>query len=364
MKITGVKTFRLQHTLPHKIGVSTFMYQTRDTLLVKLTTDEGLVGWGETAPLGGVRGLIEDQLAPLLIGQDPRDHRRLWRELWGPNFGNGLAVAALDLALHDLWGKAVNQSVAQLYGGRLRDRVPAYASAMNYVEGKSPIDHYPGEAAALARQGYTAMKMRIGGDRPRDDIAAVAKVREAVGPDVKLMVDANGAYTIPTAVRVGKELEKLGIYWYEEPLPEHHYAGYPELADMLDIALAGGEIVDSRGAARDLIANHAFDIIQPDVSLCGGLREWLFIAEMAKLWGVWCVPHCWGGAITIAGTLQVLALVPDATWSRSAEPPLLELDAIENPFRDKIVKKPFELRNGQIDIPTTPAWELKSTRKC
>src|SRR4051812_34290206 len=116
MKITGIKTFLVHHKLPRKIGVSTFMYQTRDELLVRITTDEGLTGWGETAPLGGVRGLIEGPFASILIGQDPRDHRRLWRELWGPNFGNGLAVGAIDIALHDLRGKVLNQSIAEMYG--------------------------------------------------------------------------------------------------------------------------------------------------------------------------------------------------------------------------------------------------------
>src|SRR4051794_12547834 len=105
MKITSIKTFHLKHRLPRAVGCSTLLYAERDALLVKVSTDDGLVGWGETAPLGGVRGLIEDQLASILIGQNPLEHRKLWRLLWGMNFGNGLAVGALDQALHDLRGK-------------------------------------------------------------------------------------------------------------------------------------------------------------------------------------------------------------------------------------------------------------------
>src|SRR4051794_4727571 len=105
MKITKVETFLLQAPLPRAMGCSTFLYGFRDTLLVKLTTDDGLVGWGETAPLGGLRAMIEEQMAPQLLGQNPLEHRKIWRNLWGPNFGNGLAVAAVDIALHDLWGK-------------------------------------------------------------------------------------------------------------------------------------------------------------------------------------------------------------------------------------------------------------------
>lgn len=354
LKITGVQTFLLEHELPKAIGPSTAMYKTRDTLLVKLTTDAGLVGWGETAYLDGVRTTIE-RMGATLKGRSPLEHRKLWRELWGPNFGNGLALGAVDMALHDLWGKALGLSVADLYGGRLRDRVPAYASAMNYTEGLDPEKQYPEEAAALAKRGFKAMKMRIGGQPMKRDIAACAAVREAVGPDVKLMVDGNGAYALGTAIRVGRELEKLGYYFYEEPLPQMDYAGYEVLTDKLDIPIAAGEVLDSRGRAQELIRRRVMRIIQPDVSLCGGITEVLFIAELARLSGMMCFPHAWGGALVIAMTLQTLSLLPDASWARTTETPHLELDVYENPFRDKLVTRPVQVRaDGLIDVPTGP----------
>ncbi len=220
MKITSVQTYHLQHRLPRAIGPSTAMYDMRDALLVKISTDEGLVGWGETAILGGVRELIDKQIGPALLGKDPREHRRLWREMWGPNFGNGLAVGAVDIALHDLRGKALNLSVTDLYGGRLRDRVPVYASAMNYTEGLEPEQQYPEEARAAVASGHRALKMRIGGLPARRDLAAVARVRDAVGPDIRLLADGNGAYTLKAAIHVGRELDRLGLYWFEEPLPK------------------------------------------------------------------------------------------------------------------------------------------------
>ena len=138
----------------------------------------------------------------------------------------------------------------------------------------------------------------------------LAKIREAVGPDVRLLTDGNGAFTLPQAVKFGKELEKLDFYCFEEPLPQGlNYAGYDVLTESLDIAVAGGEVLDSRISARDHIVKRSFDIIQPDVVLCGGIAEVLFIAEMARLWSVQCVPHCWSGAIGIAATLQVLSLL-------------------------------------------------------
>src|SRR5438034_955763 len=124
MKITAVETFHVRHPVSHAFGPSTYYYSTRDALLVKISTDAGLVGWGETAVLAGARALIDKNFAPMLIGQNPLEHRRLWRQMWGPNFGNGLAVGAVDIALHDLWGKALNMSITDLYGGRLQTRHP------------------------------------------------------------------------------------------------------------------------------------------------------------------------------------------------------------------------------------------------
>ena len=354
LKITEVKTFFLEHQLPKAIGPSTAFYRTRDTLLVKITTDAGLVGWGETAVLSGVRTTIEE-LGNSLIGRNPLEHRKLWREMWGANFGNGLAVGALDIALHDLRGKALNLSIAELYGGRLRDRVPAYAAAMNYTEGLDPEKQYPEEGVALVKRGFRAIKMRLGGLPLPRDMAAAAAVRQAVGPDIKLMVDGNGAYTLGAAIRMGHELERLGFYFFEEPLPQQpNYTGYEILTSKLDIPIAAGEVLDSRGTARELIARHAMRIIQPDCSLCGGIGECLFIAEMARLWGIQCVPHCWGGSLVIAATLQVLSLLPDTSWARTTETPMLELDVYENPFRDKLVTEPVRLRDGLVDVPARP----------
>jgi D-galactarolactone cycloisomerase len=359
MKITSVKTYLLQHKLPRAIGPSTAMYSLRDALLVKISSDDGLAGWGETAPLGGVREVIDKQLGPLLIGQDPRQQRRLWRQLWGPNFGNGLAVGAVDIALQDLRGKALNLSIAELFGGGLRDRVPAYASTMNYTEGLDPEKQYPEDAVAQVERGFRAMKMRIGGLPVAKDLAAVAAVRKAVGPDIRLLADGNGAYTVSTAIRVGRELDRLGLYWFEEPLPQAGYAGYEALRDKLDIALAGGEVLDSRGTAKELLCRRAFDIIQPDVSLCGGIGECLFVAEMARLWGVQCNPHCWGGAIVIAATLQVLSLLPDESWARTTETPMLEFDVYENPFRDQLITRPFQIRDGLVAVPAGPGLGIE-----
>ncbi|MEO6246306.1 MAG: mandelate racemase/muconate lactonizing enzyme family protein [Opitutaceae bacterium] len=356
MKITAVKTFLLKHPMSRASGPSTFLYRVRTTLIIKLETDEGVCGWGETVAFAGVRNVIEEQYAPILIGRDPRTHRATWRDLWGQNFGNGVALGGVDIALDDLRGKALGLPVAELYGGRLRSRVPVYASAMNYIEGETPADFYPREATALVAQGFRALKMRIGGQSIRDDLAAATAVRQAVGPDIKLMADGNGAYTLGTAIKMGRELEQLDYYWFEEPMPQSTtlYAGYERLTDKLDIPIAACEGLTSRGLFKEAIARRAMDIVQPDVALAGGIGECLFVAELARLWGITCMPHCWAGGLVIAASTHLLSLLPDASWARTTETPMLELDRVENPFREELFTTSIEVCDGFATVPDKP----------
>ncbi len=362
LKITSVTTYLLRHVLQRPFGasVSVPLSKTREALLVKIETDEGLVGWGETAPISGARGTIDQHLAPRLIGQNPLEYRRLWRSLWGPNFGNGLAVGAVETALNDLRGKALGLPVAELFGGRLRDRVPVYVSALNYVEGAEIETEYPRVAVEMVARGYRAIKLRVGRYAVDREARVAANVRARVGPDVKLMADGNGAYTMGSALRMGEKLSELGFEFFEEPIPQApRYAGYDELRRKLPLPLAGGEVVDSRAAARPLITRRAVDIIQPDLSLCGGLGEALFIAELAALSGIRCVPHCWGGDIVIAASLHLLALLPEPHWGLPTDTPLLELDQSENPWRDGLAVEPLTARDGQLEVPAKPGLGIE-----
>lgn len=362
LKITRVETFLLRHKLkrPFGVSVSVPLDTTREALLVRIETDAGLVGWGESSPINGTRGTIVDALAPLLIGQSPLEHRRLWRQMWGANFGDAIAVACVDMALHDLRGKALGLPVAELYGGRLRDRVPAYASTMNYLEGMEPEDHFPKDALQKVQQGFKALKMRIGRYDVAREASFIRAVRDAVGPDIRLFADGNAAYTLSSALRMGDVLHEQGFEAFEEPLPQSpNYVGYEDLRQKLPLALAGGEAVNSRASAKDLIDRHAMDIIQPDVSLCGGIGEALFIAETAALAGIRCMPHCWGGDIVIAATVQLLALLPDPHWGFPTDTPLLELDQSENPWRNGLAKQHFELEEGMVRVPTAPGLGIE-----
>ena len=362
LKITSVKTYLLRHRLKQPFGasVSVPLSKTRETLLVKIETDEGLVGWGETAPISGARGTIDDQLTPRLLGQNPLEYRRLWRELWGPNFGNGLAQGGVETALNDLRGKVLNLPVAELFGGRLRDRVPVYVSALAYVAGREIEEEYPEVAQEMVARGHKAIKMRLGRYSVRREAAVAANVREVVGPNVALMADGNGAYTMATALQMARHLNELGFEFFEEPLPQApDYAGYGELRRKMPLLLAAGEVLDSRTTAKRLIDRRAMDIIQPDLSLCGGLGETLFIAELAALSGIRCIPHCWGGDILIAASAHLLALLPDPHWGLPTDTPLLELDQSENPWRDGLATEPLTVEGGNITVPRKPGLGIE-----
>jgi len=367
VKITAVRTYLLKTELKRAFGVSISvpLDKTRSTLLVKIETDAGIVGWGETAPIMGTRGAIVDHLAGRLVGQNPLRYRHLLRQLWGRVFHDALAVGALEMALNDVRGKLLGKPVAELFGGRLRDKVPVYASAMNYLEGAEPEDHYPDEAVALVEQGYKALKMRLGRYSVRRESKIAASVREAVGPEIRLMADGNAAYSIKPALAMGDALHELDFDFWEEPLPQDpDYAAYEVLREKLRIPLAGGEVIPDRTTARRLLDRGAFDIIQPDISLCGGISEVLFIAELAALSQVQIVPHCWGGAILIAGTIHLLSLLPDPHWGFPTDTPLLELDRSENPWRTEITDRAFEVdSDGFIAVPTRPGLGIDVDEK-
>ncbi|MGI9146881.1 MAG: mandelate racemase/muconate lactonizing enzyme family protein [Chloroflexota bacterium] len=357
MRIARVDIFPVRAAMATPRGPSILTYTHRTSLFVKVTSDTGLVGWGETYRMPGVEAAIRDVLAPMLGGRDPLDSRRLRQEMLAASFSNGFAVGGLDLALHDLWGKALGVPVHVLYGGAQRTRVPAYASLPGYFldTQRGPETYWVDEAKALVGSGFRALKFRIGRFPPNREVPVLAAVREAVGPAVRLRADANAAYTASTALRVGRALRDLEFDWLEEPLPQAGYAGYADLRTKLGLPLAGGEGLTTRAAAYELLCRGCFDIIQPDVSICGGIAQCLFIGELARLSGVRTIPHCWAGGLVLAATLQIAALLPDFSRMPDVDPPEVEFDVTENPFRTELMLgNPFELHDGALDVPTAP----------
>lgn len=362
MRVARVDVFVLMHRLAQTRGPSSAWYDRRESVLVRVSDGDGVCGWGETYHVGpGVVATIE-ALGELVVGSDPLRLRTLFAER--PfSTADGFARSALAIALDDLRGRRLGVSVAELYGGRVRDRVRAYASSGGYLPNVGPEDSWPDEATRLAGEGFGAVKLRVGRYAVDRELRALERVRELVPAEVDLMADGNGAYTLPSAIRMGRGLERLGFRWFEEPLPRTaggvDYPRYGELAAALDIAVASGEGLETRSAFAEFLAAGKGDIVQPDVAICGGVADTLFVGELAALSARPCVPHAWGGAVLLAATLQVHALLPHATEVAEHDPPLLEYDTFENPILSDLAPDTPRPVGGWVEIPTGPGLGIE-----
>ena len=336
-----------------------WLYKTRGSCIVEIETTDGIVGWGECyGPSAVAKAYIETQFAPRIIGRDAFDVEVIWEDLYNrikDYGGRGMATSALsgiDIALWDIIGKSCGKPIHKLIGGAYRTEVTAYATGLYFIDMDRLIEEAVEEANEFVGNGFVAIKMKIGLGSPKLDIERVAAVRKAIGDDVRLMVDANHCFTVPQAIRIGRELEKLNVEWFEEPISPEDVDGYVEVTRSLDMAVAGGENEFTRWGFRDLVVRKAMDIIQPDVCAAGGISECRKIATLASAHGVECIPHAWGSAIGLAATLHFLAALPDQPPSFRPMPPLLELEQCENPFRDLLSVVPIVQQGGKVQIPT------------
>lgn len=354
MRLATFETLLVRHALSRPTGPAGAYNSERRTVVIKLTTTEGLVGWGEAYAVAGVRDAIETTLKPLLLQQDDLAGGDVHQLMVDATFGNGFAVGGVDIALHDLRGKALGVPIHALYGGARRARVRAYASGLCYQQGLDPRDTWLREACEAVERGFTAIKMRIGGYPPEHELPLIRQVKAALPERTQLFVDAWGAYTPATALRVGRELEQMGIGWYEEPLPQAGYAGYEHIAAALDMPVAGGEMLQSRAAFKELFDRRAVDIVQPDICICGGIGEARFVADLAALYGVLCIPHTWNGAIMHVASLHLAAVLPAPT--RVPEPlgSVLEYDTTENELIRRLVSPEWQPVDGSFTVPSGP----------
>jgi L-alanine-DL-glutamate epimerase-like enolase superfamily enzyme len=305
----------------------------------------------------------------MLIGRDPRDITALWETIYNgtrahyvsahgrtfPIVGRrGITVSALsgiDIALWDLLGKALGQPVWRLLGGRLRERVPAYASG-----GWAPVGGVGKQLRQYVERGHRAVKMRVGlQDRSVDDSAArVREARESLGPEVGLMVDAHGTWSVREAQRFARKVADCDLAWLEEPVSPDNVAGQAEVRAATDIPIAAGETEQTRFAFRDLLEARAVDVLQPDVAIAGGITETLRICALAATHGLTVAPHLWGGAILFASGLHLAVATPCVTT--------LEFSRGENPLLNELVQEPFDLVDGHVLAPDRPGLGLTLNR--
>lgn len=344
----------LSHRLSRTRLFSTGSNVTRDSVVVRLADGDGRVGWGETYLVPGAVEACRSMVGEL-GGRDPEVAAR---ELASRRSLHRWALGAMSMALDDLRARQRGVPVSDLYGPRVRDRVRPYASSRGYVGGTAPGDAWAEEAVTVNEDGFRAMKLRIGRYALGTELDALERVVTAA-PPMTWMADGNGAYSLDDSRRLGAALEALDFRWLEEPLPTSDYAAYAPLARDLRIPLAGGEILESAEDAGPLLAGGSFDLVQPDVSICGGIAGVLDIARVAGMAGKVTVPHACSGAIAMAATLQVLAVLdvpPDAPpWAE----PLLEFDVGENPIRTDVSITPLAPVDGWMVIPDGPGLGIE-----
>ena len=368
MKITNGETVGLAYPTKKPFYNALGRSAQRACLLVRIYTDEGIVGVGEAAPYGGplisTETVIRRELAPKLIGLDPMDVEYIWHRLFFEGYQhsrNGIFVCALsgvDMALWDIMGKALKQPIYKLLGG-YRSRVKVYASGGFYGQGKSR-EELAAELKSYVQQGFDAVKMKVGRTftplTPRElsdgaeecaltfaeDLERVRVAREAVGDRIALMVDANAAWTYPDALQAGRVFDELNVYLFEEPLRTDDYEGSAQLASHLRTRVAGYETECLLTNFTRLIEGRCVDLVQPDISWAGGFTECRKIAAVAEAHCMEVAPHAFSSGILLAASLQFSAGLSNGA--------MVEFDMTENGLRTGLLKEPFIPKEGYIEL--------------
>jgi L-alanine-DL-glutamate epimerase-like enolase superfamily enzyme len=375
MKIRDVEAVWLHCPLPEKKQhTSDFGRMTAfDGVIVTIRTDDGLVGYGEAKAGVGSAGngaalvaIIENELKPLLIGEDSCNISRLWNRMMNGSraelaerFGRpmpvlgrrGIHVAAIsgvDLALWDIAGKARGCSVLELIGGACRDGVKAYGSG-----GWGDRDNIGSELKGYVEQGFKATKMRFGAmdGGVATSLARVCAAREALGPEIDLMVDAHGTMSVAQAKRFCGGAAELDLRFVEEPVMSDDRAGLAEVRAASAVPIAAGESEFTRFDFAELIDRRSVDVLQPDLAITGGFSEGLKIAALCEAHRLELAPHCWGSAISFRAGLTLAFASSSGVYMEvpmGGDPLLREMAAID-----------LGLKNGMLSPPSGPGWGVE-----
>jgi L-alanine-DL-glutamate epimerase-like enolase superfamily enzyme len=344
MKITSVQAVPMSYRVPEGQNVTLGIGRAikRDAVLVKVETDEGIIGWGEAhhgrCP-GAIAKLIDTTMSELVVGMDALDVVSVWAKVYrmqlashGMGAAASMALSGIDIALWDIRGKAAGLPLHRLLGGSVKP-IKAYAGGISL--GFQDPHLVAEEALSYVQLGYGAVKLRVG-DTPLSDIARVRAVREAVGEQVEILVDGNTNYSLKDVQRVMSAYEEFGVGWLEEPFPPHDYRSYLQAARMGGVPLAAGENHFTRYEFTRLIEDGAVRYIQPDISKAGGITETMRIAAMVSAWKLSLNPHTLVTGINMASTIHLLASVDNAGYFEGDV-------AKHNPFRDEIGGIPYNV---------------------
>lgn len=378
MKITAIRSHVLQTDMPEELGYSQQYYTRRTAHLVEVSTDEGVTGWGECFGPGTIalanKAIVEKVIAPLALGHDPLDRDVVWHKVYNLTRDHGQkgmllqSLSGVDIALWDITGKVANLSIASLIGGMHRTSLPVYGYGMmlRREDARTLAARFADEAAAIKGMGFAATKMKVGLG-VADDILLATAVRRGIGDDFPFMVDANHCYTTADAFTVGRALDELGAYWFEEPVAPEDREGYRELRAGLKVNIAGGEAEFTRWGWRDLLASRGLDIAQPEVCGLGGISEYLRVLALCHAHFTPVVNHVWGSAVAVATNLQLLAAQAPLPGGLHPREPMLEFDTTENIFRDRLLSEPLGIQEqvattGRVQVPTGPGLGIEIDR--
>ncbi|MEX0281864.1 MAG: mandelate racemase/muconate lactonizing enzyme family protein [Arenibacterium sp.] len=379
MKIARVESHVLGYDLPEELGYSQQYYARRTCHLVEVTTDEGLTGWGECFGPGPIavanKAIVEGVIAPMVIGLDPLNRDAVWHKVYNLMRDHGQkgmqmqALSGVDIELWDIAGQIMGQPIHALLGGLHRSDVPAYGYGM-MLKRESVADHvtrFEDEAARILDMGFKATKMKTGLG-PEADVKLCKAVARGVEGKGRFMVDANHCYTTSDAFYVGRALDEMGAYWFEEPVAPEDLDGYRELRAGLKTNVSGGEAEFGRWGWRNILENRGLDIAQPEVCALGGITEYQRVLALCHAHFTPVVNHVWGSAIAVATNLHLLAAMPPMPGGLHPWEPMLEFDTTHNSFRDDLLTEPLDIQgqvarqNGRVRIPMAPGLGVTPDR--
>src|SRR5947208_287755 len=357
MKITDVRTIRLRAEIPSEGQVfsRSGIRNSRSATLVQVETDKAITGLGSCSGNGElIEFIVANVLKPLLIGMDPTEIDAIWDKAYvrggHKEFGTrGIGVVALsgvDIALWDILGKARGVPLYELLGGKCRDKVPVYATAL-YPEEPSKVAQ---RARKFADQGFHGVKIKVGFDLDQD-IRIVRAVREELGKDFVIMTDANQGYSVDVALEASDAFADCGAFWLEEPLFVEDIEGHAILREKGRTPIAVGENLHTRYAFENFIVRGAVDFIQPDVARAGGITEIRKITALAARHNVPVSFHTWGDGVALAASVHLSAALRDCI--------VMELDYTYNPLREELLREPFKVQEGYLIPPEKPGLGIE-----
>jgi D-galactarolactone cycloisomerase len=352
MKITDIKTIRLRAMVPieGQVFSRSGIRNSRSATLVQIETDEGITGIGSCSGNGELIEVIIDKvLTPLLVSMDPTEIDAIWDKAYfrggHKEFGTRgvgvVAMSGIDIALWDILGKVRGVPLFQVLGGKCREKVPVYATAL-YPEEPSKVAK---RARGFAEQGFHGVKIKVGFDLDQD-IRIVRAVRQELGKDFSIMTDANQGYTLEVALEAADAFADCGAYWLEEPLFVEDIEGHAILRERGEMPIAVGENLHMRYGFENFIARGAVDFIQPDVARAGGVTEIRAISAMAAKHRVPVSFHTWGDAVALAASVHLAAALQECI--------VMELDYTYNPLRGALLREPIKVENGYLIPPEKP----------